>query len=155
MFDRPGRSQSITKTVGRQSDRRLRTPTDCDNYPMSYPCPCCGYLQFGEPPGSYEICDICFWEDDPIQLRWPNWKGGANRLSLIDAQRAFADLGAKEASKLRHVRLPGPADLRDEGWRPIDRAADSFEPSGEHTDPWPKDRTTLYWWRPSFWRSGR
>lgn len=33
-----------------------------------YPCPCCGYLQFGEPPGSYEICAICFWGDDAVQL---------------------------------------------------------------------------------------
>ncbi len=37
----------------------------------NYPCPCCGYLVFTEPPGSYTICPICFWEDDISQLRFP------------------------------------------------------------------------------------
>jgi rubrerythrin len=37
---------------------------------MKYPCPGCGYLVFDEPPGSYEICPICFWEDDLAQLRF-------------------------------------------------------------------------------------
>ena len=35
-----------------------------------YPCPCCVYLMFGAPPGSYDICKICFWEDDLSQLRF-------------------------------------------------------------------------------------
>ena len=26
-----------------------------------------------EPPGSHDICSICFWEDDNIQLRWPDY----------------------------------------------------------------------------------
>jgi len=34
-----------------------------------YPCPCCGYVVFDEPPGSYAIRPICFWEDDLAQLR--------------------------------------------------------------------------------------
>ncbi len=54
-----------------------------------YPCPCCGRLVFDEPPGSYSICPVCFWEDDGVQLRWPDWAGGANKPSLIDAQRIY------------------------------------------------------------------
>jgi hypothetical protein len=38
-----------------------------------YPCPCCGYLMFYEGPGSYDICKICFWEDDLSQLRFVEW----------------------------------------------------------------------------------
>jgi len=37
-----------------------------DQAASTYPCPCCGYLVFTEPPGSYDICSICFWEDDPV-----------------------------------------------------------------------------------------
>ena len=40
-----------------------------------YPCPCCGHLIFLEPPGSYDICEICFWEDDIVMLRWPTTGG--------------------------------------------------------------------------------
>ncbi|WP_241494482.1 CPCC family cysteine-rich protein [Pseudomonas asplenii] len=29
-----------------------------------FTCPCCGYAVFEEPPGSHDICPICFWEDD-------------------------------------------------------------------------------------------
>jgi anaerobic ribonucleoside-triphosphate reductase len=29
-----------------------------------WPCPCCGYQVFTGPPGSYEICPVCGWEDD-------------------------------------------------------------------------------------------
>jgi len=36
-----------------------------------YPCPCCGHRLLGEMPGSYEICPVCFWEDDGVQFRWP------------------------------------------------------------------------------------
>ena len=27
------------------------------------PCPCCGYLTLDER-GGYEICPVCYWEDD-------------------------------------------------------------------------------------------
>lgn len=46
---------------------------------MNYTCPCCGYLTLDEkPPGTYDICSICFWEDDDVQYNDPNYEGGAN-----------------------------------------------------------------------------
>lgn len=119
---------------------------------MRFPCPCCGYLQFGEPPGSYEICAICFWEDDAVQLRWPDWAGGANKPSLEDAQVEYAENGAIEPRLKRHVKLAGEGDIRDQGWRRIDRSVDRFEPRGSQNEEWPGDMTALYWWRPTFWR---
>ena len=53
------------------------------------PCPVCGYLVFDEPPGSYAICPICFWDDDRIQLGYPLMAGGANSVSLYEAQQQF------------------------------------------------------------------
>ncbi|WP_096212759.1 CPCC family cysteine-rich protein [Streptomyces sp. 2323.1] len=40
-------------------------------------------------PGSYEICPVCFWEDDGVQFRWATITGGANKVSLIEAQRSY------------------------------------------------------------------
>jgi hypothetical protein len=122
------------------------------NEPRKYPCPCCGYVVFDEPPGSYEICPICFWEDDGVQLRWPDWSGGANKPSLIEAQKAFEQIGACEERLTPHVRPPGPGDVRDRDWRPIDLSKDSFEARGVKEKAWPDDPTILYWWRPTFWR---
>ncbi|MFH8387921.1 CPCC family cysteine-rich protein [Kitasatospora sp. NPDC018058] len=38
------------------------------------------------------MCPICFWEDDSVQFRWPFTPGGANRVSLAEAQGAVGNL---------------------------------------------------------------
>ncbi|WP_082551703.1 CPCC family cysteine-rich protein [Massilia sp. Root351] len=53
------------------------------------PCPCCGSKVIDEP-GAYEICEICHWEDDPVQSSNPAYAGGANKGSLLDARSAWA-----------------------------------------------------------------
>jgi hypothetical protein len=118
----------------------------------AFPCPCCGHLTLGEPPGSYEICPICFWEDDLVQLRWPTYRGGANKPSLVEAQRNFAAIGACEERLLRYVRPPRPDEPRDTGWRPV-ADEDDFEPADDTEADWPQDHTVLYWWRPTYWRT--
>ena len=47
--------------------------------------PCCGKEYVDE----YEICKVCMWENDPVQLVFPDKRGGANRMSLEEAKRAF------------------------------------------------------------------
>ena len=88
-----------------------------------YPCPCCGYMSFNEPPGSYDICEICFWEDDPVQLRFP-FTGGAN-IPLVQAQANFAAYGVSANRLKPHVRPVMEGDIRDPKWRPYDPAQDS------------------------------
>lgn len=105
-----------------------------------------------EPPGSYDICRVCFWEDDQVQLRWPDYPGGANKPSLIESQRNFAEFGAMEQRFRGNVRQPQPSEVLDEGWRPVDLDVDSFEERSAMGAPWPDDLTVLYWWRPTFWR---
>ncbi len=39
-------------------------------------CPVCGEYEFSQQ-GSYEICDVCGWEDDSLQETDPDY-GGAN-----------------------------------------------------------------------------
>jgi hypothetical protein len=118
----------------------------------AHPCPCCGHLTFDEPPGSYSICDICFWEDDAVQLRWPTYAGGANKPSLIESQQNFLRWGAMEERFVRSVRHPSSDEATDDGWRTIDAAVDNFEGAGIKESEWPEDLSQLYWWRPTFWR---
>lgn len=118
-----------------------------------YPCPCCGYLVFCEPPGSYDICAICFWEDDISQLRFPEM-GGAS-IPLIQAQQNYQAFGAIEPRCKEHVRQPAADDYRDSEWRPVDLARDNVErpESGiDYGNTYPADSETLYYWRKSYWR---
>lgn len=55
-----------------------------------FKCPCCNNVTLqAPPPGTYEICPVCNWEDDEYQYNNPNFSGGANKLSLNEAKRIF------------------------------------------------------------------
>ena len=120
-----------------------------------FPCVCCGHLTIGAA-GGYEICPVCFWEDDQVQLRWPTMAGGANRVSLVEAQQNYRAYGACDEQGRKYVRAPLPDEPVEPGWRPIDLDQDSFEEvtSGERV-PWPTANTALYWWTDDFWRSAQ
>jgi hypothetical protein len=118
-----------------------------------YPCPCCGYLVFTHPPGSYDICPVCFWEDDALQLEFATTlAGGANGVTLVEAQANFQRFGACDERSMRHCRPPGDTP-RDPEWRAIDPARDRFEDFAAPTRPRAPDHPeALYYWRPSFWQ---
>ena len=85
-----------------------------------YTCPCCGYKTLGEEtPRSYEICPICFWEDDPVQFDDADYEGGANEVSLRQAQKNFVEFGACDKKVMAHVRKPSEGDERDNTWQPL------------------------------------
>ena len=71
-----------------------------------FPCPCCGFLTLEEePPGTNEICPVCFWEDDLVQFENPtHW--GANSVSLLEARQNFLRFGASEEKFQSKVRCP-------------------------------------------------
>ncbi|WP_420547618.1 CPCC family cysteine-rich protein [Curvivirga sp.] len=74
---------------------------------QKYQCLCCGYRTLDEPAtGNYDICPVCFWEDDPIQASDPDYKGGANQVSLIQARSNYSVFGASDKDLLEHVRPP-------------------------------------------------
>jgi len=68
-------------------------------------CPCCGYLTFEGALASYDICSVCSWEDDAIQEEDPTYSGGANNISLMEAQEVSQILSAlqKMFAPLSHV----------------------------------------------------
>lgn len=87
----------------------------------NFACPCCGYKTFREKPnGTYDICEVCYWEDDPIQLNDPNYEGGANRVSLKQGQKNFIEFGACEREMIKNVRQSTIFEQRDENWKPLE-----------------------------------
>ena len=68
---------------------------------VKYPCPCCGYRTLTEePPGTFEICPVCYWEDDYVQYNTPTLKGGANAESLEEARANFKEFHASSSASL-------------------------------------------------------
>jgi alkyl hydroperoxide reductase subunit AhpF len=53
-----------------------------------FACPCCDGYSFSEA-GGYEICDVCGWEDDPVQAANADLAGGANGVRLIEARENY------------------------------------------------------------------
>ena len=74
---------------------------------MGYKCPCCDYYTFGERPnGNYDICPVCFWEDDPSAYDDPDKCCDCNGVSLNKARQNFLDFGACKIAMKAHVRPP-------------------------------------------------
>lgn len=85
---------------------------------MKYTCPCCGYKTFDrKPPGTFQVCKICFWEDDELQFNDPEFKEGVNEISLQEAQRNFLKLGASRARFITCAHKPTTEDVKDPHWR--------------------------------------
>lgn len=77
-----------------------------------FACHCCGFLTMdADQSGSFDICDVCGWEDDNVQLAKPDSYGGANRVSLNEAKANFAKFGAKSKEALPGVREPLPEEI--------------------------------------------
>jgi hypothetical protein len=77
-------------------------------------CPCCGFITLADR-GRYEICPVCFWEDDgqddhdADQIR-----GGPNgQLSLTAARANYQAMGACDERCKQFVRAPLPAERPD------------------------------------------
>ena len=62
-----------------------------------FACPCCGSLtRLRANYGTWDICPVCRWQDDPHQAADPDRAGGANKTSLREAhandRRGFCEL---------------------------------------------------------------
>jgi len=52
----------------------------------------------------------------------PEEEGGANTISLRDAQQNFLRYGGKTAVAAKYSRTPTAEDIRDPDWKPFDPA---------------------------------
>lgn len=79
-----------------------------------YQCHCCGYytLNDGEE-GTYNICKVCYWEDDKFQYNDPDYISGANKVSLNQARQNYKAFGAAEKEYLHYVFKPDMYEQAD------------------------------------------
>ena len=79
-------------------------------------CPCC-YCKTLTERGHFDICPVCFWEDDgQDDYDADVVRGGPNRrLSLTQARANYRTFGASDERRLAHVRPPQPGEMPDGG----------------------------------------
>ncbi|HEV7427996.1 MAG TPA: CPCC family cysteine-rich protein [Thermoanaerobaculia bacterium] len=75
-------------------------------------CPCCNYRTLTEL-NAFEMCPVCFWEDDgQSDSDTDEVRGGPNgELSLTEARRNFRMIGAMDPRFLKNVRRPTASEL--------------------------------------------
>ncbi len=65
--------------------------------------PCCDHFTL-EVRGYYDICPVCFWEDDGTDLDALDGPSGCNHgLSLRQGRENFRRIGACEPKMVQHV----------------------------------------------------
>lgn len=77
-----------------------------NNIIKKYHCPCCKHRTLDDEPGTFDICPVCYWEDDGIQRDKPNYRGGANDISLNEARENYKKIGAISSEYCDIVRPP-------------------------------------------------
>lgn len=50
-------------------------------------CACCekSVVEF------FDVCDVCGWQNDLLQNKKADYKGGSNQMSLNEAKKAYAE----------------------------------------------------------------
>jgi len=78
-------------------------------------CPCCGCRTLTKRI-NFEVCDVCYWEDDgQDDGDADECRGGPNgSLSLRQARANYLRFGACEVSMIENVRPPRPEEVPGE-----------------------------------------
>lgn len=71
---------------------------------LLFGCPCCHYLTLSEH-GGYDICTVCFWEDDGATL--DEDYSGPNHQTLKEGRDNFIKFGACDEKSNEHVDPDG------------------------------------------------
>ena len=76
------------------------------------PCMCCAHLSI-EEYGTFEICPVCFWDDDNLQKKDPDRAGGTNALSLNQSRENYRIFGAVKEKFIKKVRPPRQEEIHE------------------------------------------
>jgi len=99
--------EQLLEFTTKLSDKRLRkiVKHQKSQFNGKFFCPCCGYNTLDKyPKESWEICEYCFWENDPIQNSDPYYESGANQPSLINARINYNQIGACHSDHKNKVK---------------------------------------------------
>lgn len=97
---------------------------------MKYTCIICGYRTL-DARCEWEICPVCYWEDDILFDDQIDKSSAANRgLSVSQAQANFILYKACSPEFREHVREPFKEETRNEKWSPLPRAVSIAHDSG-------------------------
>lgn len=69
---------------------------------LMHQCPCCDHFTL-EDRGQYDICPVCFWEDDGLDIGEIDEHSGPNHLSLREGRKNFGLIGACDKKAVAHV----------------------------------------------------
>jgi Cysteine-rich CPCC len=74
--------------------------------PAATRCLCCGFRTLSQPE-AFELCEVCWWQDDGQDDRDADEVRGTvnGTLSLSEARRNFKSFGAAELRFVSHVRM--------------------------------------------------
>ena len=74
--------------------------------PASIHAPAAAIRRCEPPPGTFQTCPVCCWDDDNLQFEDQAYEGGANRVSLRQARKNFRRHGVSDRRHRQHIRLP-------------------------------------------------
>jgi len=106
---------NLFKAQWQQKQKEQNPVFEQDEEEGSIKCPICGQFEF-VGPGTYDICEVCGWENDGVQYDDHDYDGGANWLSINRARENYQKYGQimteqdkKESSDyyFRHVMPDG------------------------------------------------
>ena len=97
--------KALSETLSRKSMEEVAARQN-EMTGVKHPCACCEHITMEAPPGSgtYDICPVCYWEDDASQFKDPDDALGANSVSLNTAKENFKAIGACDQKVLPSVR---------------------------------------------------
>lgn len=77
-----------------------------------YKCRCCGYYTLigTEEDIAWDICPVCFWENDVFDEN-PEMYSGVNHMTLEQGRENFKKYLACDSKMLDHVRSPRDKEL--------------------------------------------
>ena len=102
--------EELARRAARFDEYTARINSQPTDLPLR--CPCCGYKTL-EVRRNFDICSVCYWEDDgQDDYDAEVVRGGPNGcLSLQEARSNYARFGACELSMVENVRPPLPGEL--------------------------------------------
>ncbi len=109
--------------------------------PAKNACPICGYHTL-EERFNYEICTICFWEDDTQVKLTEDLFSEANKLKVSEAQVNYMLHGVVDGNYKDNARKPITTDIRAKDWKLTQAANSQLTILKKRSTSRPKARST-------------